>query len=39
MDNIRRGNILKEIKNANRFDDDVYLLVEEDLTLLFVCFM
>ena len=32
MDNIRRGNILKEIKNANRFDDDVYLLVEEDLT-------
>ena len=32
MDNIRRGNILKEIKNANRFEDDVYLLVEEDLT-------
>ena len=32
MDNIRRGNILKEIKNANRFDDDVYLLVEDDLT-------
>ena len=32
MDNIRRGNILKEIKNANRFQDDVYLLVEEDLT-------
>ena len=32
MDNIRRGNILKEIKNANRFEDDVYLLVEDDLT-------
>ena len=27
-----KTNILKEIKNANRFEDDVYLLVEEDLT-------